>query len=78
VRILWKLKQKMIGSGLSYEIRVIRSVNRLHINNLGPSGIGGLRRNFGKFNMKTMNIYIYVKKISLFSVNIRVLFFISK
>ena len=68
MRILWKLKQKMIGSGLSYEIRVIRSVNRLHINNLGPSGIGGLRRNFGKFNMKTMNIYIYIYVKKIFSI----------
>jgi len=41
VRILWKLKPKMIESGLSYEMRVIRSVNRLHVNNLGPSGIRG-------------------------------------
>jgi hypothetical protein len=46
VRILWKLKPKIIGSGLSYEMRVIRSVNRLHINNLGPSGIGGTLSKF--------------------------------
>jgi len=44
-----ELKPRMIGSGLSYEMRVIRSVNRLHVDNLGPSGIGGLRRNFGRF-----------------------------
>jgi len=30
----------MIGSGLSYEMRVIRSVNRLNVDNLGPLGIG--------------------------------------
>jgi hypothetical protein len=36
-----ELKLKMIGSGLSHEMRVIRSVNRLHVDNLGPSGIGG-------------------------------------
>jgi hypothetical protein len=46
VRILWKLKPKMIGSGLSYEMRVIRNVNRLHINNLGPPGIGGTPSKF--------------------------------
>jgi hypothetical protein len=34
------MKPRMIGSGLSYEFRVIRSVNRLHVDNLGPSGIG--------------------------------------
>jgi hypothetical protein len=46
-----ELKPRMIGSRLSYEmrVRVIRSVNRLHVDNLGPSGIGGLRRNFGRF-----------------------------
>jgi len=36
-----ELKPKMIGLGLSHEMRVIRSVNRLHVDNLGPSGIGG-------------------------------------
>jgi hypothetical protein len=46
VRILWKLKSKMIGSGLSYEMQVIRSVNRLHVDNLGPSGIGGTPSKF--------------------------------
>jgi hypothetical protein len=35
-----ELKPKMIGSGLSYEMQVIRSVNRLHVDNLGPYGIG--------------------------------------
>ena len=36
-----ELKPRMIGSGLSYEMRVIRSVNMLHVDNLGPSGMGG-------------------------------------
>jgi hypothetical protein len=44
-----ELKPRMIGSGLSYEMRVIRSVNKLHVDNLGPSSIGGLRRNFSRF-----------------------------
>jgi len=35
------LRPRMIGSGLSKEMRVIRSVNRLNVNNLGPSGIEG-------------------------------------
>jgi len=48
---LWKLKPKMIGSGLSYEMRVIRNVNRLYVGNLGPSGIGG-----------TPSKYIYIYK----------------
>jgi hypothetical protein len=34
-----ELKPRMVGSGLSYEMRVIRSVNRLHVDNLGPSDI---------------------------------------
>jgi len=46
VRILWKLKPKMIRLRLSYEMRVIRSVNRLHVDNLGPSGIGGTPSKF--------------------------------
>jgi hypothetical protein len=46
---LWNLKPKMIGSGLSYEMQVIKSVDRLHVDNLGPFGIGGLRRNLGRF-----------------------------
>jgi hypothetical protein len=29
-----------LGRDLSYEMRVIRSVNRLHVDNLGPPGIG--------------------------------------
>jgi len=53
----------MIGSGLSYEMRVIRSVNRLHVDNLRPSGIvGGSVKILVDFNMKTMNIYIYMRK----------------
>jgi hypothetical protein len=77
VRILWKLKPKTIGSGLSYEMRVIRNVNRLHINNLGPRYRGDSVEISVNFNMKTMNIYIYIYN-SLFSVDIRVLSFISK
>jgi len=46
VRIFVELKLRMIGSGLSYEMRVIRSVNRLHVDNLGPSGIGGTPSKF--------------------------------
>jgi hypothetical protein len=54
-------------------MRVIRNVNRLHISNLEPPGIEGLRRNF---SLKTMNIYIYIYIYnSLFSVDIRVLSF---
>jgi hypothetical protein len=30
-----------LGRELSYEMRTVRSVNRLHVDNLGPSGIGG-------------------------------------
>jgi hypothetical protein len=41
-----ELKPRMIGSGLSYEMRVIISVNRLHVNNLGPSGIEGTPSKF--------------------------------
>jgi hypothetical protein len=33
------LRTKMFGSWLSYEIWNIRSVNRLNVDNLGPSGI---------------------------------------
>jgi hypothetical protein len=51
----------MIGSGLSYEMQVIKSVNRLHVDNLGPFGIrGGSVKISIDFNMKTMNIYIYI------------------
>ena len=63
VRILWKLKPKMIGLGLSYDMRVIRSVNRLHVDNLWPSGIEGDSFKISvDFNMKTMNIYKERKK----------------
>jgi hypothetical protein len=31
------------------ELLKVRSVNRFHVNNLGPSGMGGLWRNFGRF-----------------------------
>jgi homoserine kinase len=55
------LKPKMIGSGLSYEMRVIRSVNTLHVDNLGPSSIGGTHVEISvHFNMKTIYIYIYI------------------
>jgi len=61
MRILWKLKPKTIGSGLSYEMRVIRSVNRLHINKLGTFRYRGDSVEISvNFNMKTMNIYIYI------------------
>jgi hypothetical protein len=41
-----ELKPRMIGLGLSDVMRVIRSVNRLYVNNLGPSGIGGTPSKF--------------------------------
>jgi hypothetical protein len=64
---LWKLKPKMIGSGLSYEMRVIRSVNTLHVDNLGPSSIWGTHVEISvHFNMKTINIYIRGKNYSVF------------
>ena len=44
--IFVELKPRMIGSRLSYEMRVIRSVNKLHVDKLGPSGIG---RTLSKF-----------------------------
>jgi hypothetical protein len=44
-----ELKPRVIGSGISYEMRVIKSVNRLHVDNLRPSGMGGLCQNFGRF-----------------------------
>jgi ABC-type glucose/galactose transport system permease subunit len=49
VIIFVELKPRMIGLGLSYEMLVIRSVNMLYVDNVGPSSIGGLRRNFGRF-----------------------------
>jgi hypothetical protein len=42
----WENIVEIERSGLSYEMRVIRSVNKLHINNLGPSGIGGTPMKF--------------------------------
>ena len=76
MRILWKLKPKTIGSRLSYEMRVIRSVNRLHINNLGTFRYrGDSIEILVNCNMKTINIYIYIYIYnSMFSVDIRVLF----
>jgi hypothetical protein len=62
VRIFVELNPRMIGSGLSYEMRVIRSVNRLHVDNLGPSGIGGT----------LSKLYIYT--LLCFSVDMRLLF----
>ena len=41
-----ELKPRMIGLGLSYEMQVIRSVNRLHVDILGPSDIGGTPSKF--------------------------------
>jgi hypothetical protein len=41
-----ELKPRMIGSRLSDEMRVIRSVNKLYVDNLGPSGIGGTLSKF--------------------------------
>ena len=46
MRIFVELIPRMIGSGLSYEMRAIRSVNRLHVDNFGPSGIGGTPSKF--------------------------------
>jgi len=41
-------------------MRVIRSINRLNIDNMGLSGIGENPSKFSvDFNMTTMNIYIY-------------------
>ena len=59
--IFVKLKTGLIGSGLSYETRVTRSVNKLHVDNLEPSGIrGDLVEISVDVNTKTMNIYIYI------------------
>jgi len=35
-----RLRSKMIESWLSYEIWDIKNVNKLYVDNLGPSGIG--------------------------------------
>jgi len=35
-----------LGRELSYEMRTVRSVNRLHVGNLGPSSIGGTLSKF--------------------------------
>ena len=59
--IFVELKPRMIGSGLSYEMRVIRSVNRLHVDNLGTFQYRGASVEISvDFNTKTMNIYIYI------------------
>jgi len=74
VIIFVKLKTGLIGLGLSYEMRVTRSVNRLHVNNLKPSCIrGNLVEILVDVNTKTMNIYIKKILITLFSVNMRLL-----
>jgi len=76
VIIFVKLKTGLIGSGLSYETRVTRSVNKLHVDNLEPSGIrGDLVEISVDVNTKTMNIYIYIYKIliTLFLVDMRLL-----
>ena len=38
--------QDDLGRELSYEMRTVRSVNRLHDGNLGPSGIRGTASKF--------------------------------
>jgi hypothetical protein len=70
VIIFVELKTGLIGSGLSYETQVTRSVNMLHVDNLEPSGIrGDLVEISVDVNTKTMNIYIYIyKKNSNYSV----------
>jgi hypothetical protein len=61
VIIFVELKTGLIGSGLSYETQVTRSVNMLHVDNLEPSGIrGDLVEISVDVNTKTMNIYIYI------------------
>ena len=72
--IFVELKTGLIGSGLSYETQVTRSVNMLHVDNLEPSGIrGDLVEISVDVNTKTMNIYIYIILITLFSVDMRLL-----
>jgi hypothetical protein len=57
VIIFVELKTGLVGSGLSYETRVTRSVNKLHVNNLEPSGIrGDLGEISVDVNTKTMNV----------------------
>jgi len=74
VIIFVELKTGLIGSGLSYETQVTRSVNMLHVDNLEPSGIrGDLVEISVDVNTKTMNIYIYIILITLFSVDMRLL-----
>ena len=51
-----------LGRELSYEMRTVRSVNRLHVSKLGPSGIGGTPSKFPvDVNTKIGNMYIYKK-----------------
>ena len=65
--IFVELKTGLIGSGLSYETQVTRSVNMLHVDNLEPSRIrGDLVEISVDVNTKTMNIYIYKKKINYY------------
>jgi hypothetical protein len=46
-------------------MRTVRSINRLHVGKLGPSGIGGTPLKFlVDVNTKTVNMYIYKKKIN--------------
>ena len=50
-------------------MRIVRSVNRLHVGNLGPSGIGGDSVEIlVDVNTKTMNMYI--KKIKKFNYSV--------
>jgi hypothetical protein len=68
-----------LGRELSYEMRAVRSVNRLHVGNLGPSSIGGDSvKILVDVNTKTMNMYIYKKKINysvFFSIDMRLWFY---
>ena len=55
--IFVELKTGLIGSGLNYDMRVTRSVNKLHVDNLEPSGIrGDLIEISVDVNTKTMNM----------------------
>jgi hypothetical protein len=56
-----------LGRKLTYEMRTVRSINRLHVGKLGPSGIGGTPLKFlVDVNTKTENMYIYKKKINYY------------
>jgi hypothetical protein len=73
VIIFVELKTGLIGSGLSYETQVTRSVNMLHVDNLEPSGIrGDLVEISVDVNTKTMNVKKKIL-ITMFSVDMRLL-----